>query len=241
MNSEWSSGLKVSLSLHGGLVLLTLLLPHLFPSAPMIPVLPSLKVDLVALPDRQKSEPAPESKTITTPEPTSAPVPQTRREEAIPLRPSKVVLPKETAKPPKDLATRKRTSSALARLRALEAVEDTSAAPSKGNLLSKGTATSGEARENSDSAYFADVLEHVRSRWALPVWLARRKDLTAKVQVYVDARGNLLRMTLVQASGHPVFDERVQSAIKDAQPFPIPPEELRNSVRLFGFVLAFPL
>ena len=94
-----------------------------------------------------------------------------------------------------------------------------SAPPIKGNKISKGTSLSGDAKESDQANYYDQFLGRLRDNWALPVWLSRQ-NLSAQVQIYIDARGRLHGFRFVKLSGNAQFDDAVKQALEESAPFP---------------------
>jgi TonB family protein len=196
--------------------------------------IPSLRVDLVALPDRKVTD-------THLPDPV---LPQKPPEE-------------ETAKPEKSATTAPTTASndsdislnksknkkaesmkadqikkALARIRALEQI--------KGNEVSKGSSLSGEVKKELETTYFDALLEKVREHWELPTWLLE-KNLIAQASIKIAADGRILKIQLVKSSGNEQFDQEVKRAIQLANPLPPPPSELNTDSFRSNLILGFPL
>ncbi len=244
---DFSIGLKWSFIAHLALMILILVKGVVFPEKP-IPYFPSLRVDLVDLPDVLKKDlgkaPPPEAlekadvevKKPKT-EPTQArprPVETTQRDEMA-LRPK-----------PQDInsSRQKKLKNALARIKALAKIhaENEGETPQivKGNKISKGSSLSGDARESAMTSYYDLIRDHLQEAWSLSVWL-NRQDLTAQVHVFIDERGRLHHFKFLKISGNPQFDATVKRTLMDSQPYPIPPASLGNNLLLDGIVIGFPL
>ena len=61
----------------------------------------------------------------------------------------------------------------------------------------------------------------------------------AQVLLRIGKGGSLLNAELVKASGNDLFDNAVLAAVKKAQPFSPPPEDLRDGLQKTGVVLEF--
>lgn len=254
-SQEIKFGLKCSLIAHLFLFLAVLIQSVIFPSKP-IPYIPTLRVDLVGLPDLLKNE----MKTPTSPalkEEVSKLLKETEQ-EAVDLK--KQAPPKEIAKkeemtlskasPKSDVKKlEKKNKSALDRLRSLSKIQDPSPsqvkAPSsspliKGNRLSPGTSLSGDAKEGAGSEYYDMIRERLQQHWALPPWIARQK-LAAQVQIFIDPKGIVKTYTFVKPSGSPQFDDAIKKTLAESQPFPTPPESFKNSLITQGVLIGFPL
>lgn len=261
-----SSGFRRSLIIHGAVFLFVVLKTLVFPGKPMTYV-PTLRVDIVGLPDQLKNElanmktPAPdvaealkqaqaEAKAIQdeakTP-PAQKPTPKEASEERA-AKDEMVLKPKHAAPEKNERDRTKKNKSALDRIKALAKISgEESEKPSKasaplikGNAISKGTSLSGEAREAAEASYYDHLRARLQENWALPVWIARQK-LSARVQIFIDGRGRLKAFHIVKSSGNPQFDEAVKRTLTESQPFPLPPAALLGSVSADGVLIGFPL
>jgi outer membrane biosynthesis protein TonB len=138
-----------------------------------------------------------------------------------------------------DGKTRKKDmSDALRRMKALQAMEEEvakTAVPAKGNILSKGSALSGEQNMDTDT-YVDELVSRIREHWNLPLWLKNQR-LVAKVMLFIDSRGGIARVVFTQRSGNDQFDGQVMKAIELSAPFPRPNAEIKSD----GILLGFPL
>ena len=247
-----SKGLKWSFIAHGVFFFVIILKSLVFPSqAP--PYIPSLRVDVVGLPDILKKDLAKVSKATEQSQLDAKKAEERQAEKELKPKIVKAAKIKEMADPnevvlkPKQQSKKdardKKLKNALARIKALEKISDEPAPKAvvvRGNAVSKGTSLSGDAKETSDSAYFDAVRNRLLESWALPVWIARQ-NLSAKVKIYIDARGRVHGMEFIKTSGNPQFDSAVKKAIADSDPFPVPPTELINFVLVNGITFGFPL
>ena len=245
-------GLRWSLIGHVALVLFVLIKSLVFPSD-VRPYIPSLRVDLVGLPDalkkdieRMKSLPMPKAgePEETAPEPKSKSAEKAEPDELV-LNPKKAKDEKKSKETDEE-RVKARTKNALARIKALAKINDAEDSKSdesdvvKGNQLSKGSSLAGNARENTEQGYLDLVLTRLQDNWALPSWLARQ-NLQAQVQAFIDNRGHVRRIQFIKSSGNAQFDDAVKKAVMASEPFPIPPVDLRGSLLSHGILLGFPL
>lgn len=234
--NEFQMGLWISIALH--LVFVAVLFwgaKRATDPEKLTPVLPTLRVDLVGLPDQLKSEmvnPAPYvprkeeiSREKNTPKIHQPPVPS----DAMKI-PSKNK--KETKKD-----TSKRMKNALERIKALSKIQEevTESQAVKGNQISKGSSLSANAQTSTTPSYAEHVRERLQSYWALPPWIARQK-LSAQVEVEINAAGMVSRLQFLRPSGNQQFDNEVKKTIQASQPFN--PPEGGNSAKI---VVGFPL
>ncbi|MCM2323527.1 MAG: cell envelope integrity protein TolA [Oligoflexia bacterium] len=253
-----AAGVRWSFGLHAAVLLFVVIKSLVFPGKP-VTYLPSLRVDIVGLPDVLKKDmaslsPAPPPLTAKE-ERTEPPAPKAKPEAK--ADPDEMVLKPKKADPKAEAAERqKKLKSALARIKALDKIADstkTKAVESpanaslrgtgpliKGNAISRGTSLDGAARESAEASYFDSLRERLRENWLLPVWLARQR-LSAQIMVFIDGRGTLRGFTLVRSSGNAQFDEAVRKTISQSQPFPVPPETIAGRLATDGVLVGFPL
>jgi len=265
--NELPRGLVYSLIAHAGLVILVMTKTLIFPGDPK-PLIPTLRVDLVGLPDQLKGEkgstPLPISPEMTEalkqaenaareikPKLPPAPPEQSALTE-VPKKDEMLVKPTLAAPPTTPLNAKqrqKKMSSAVQRLKALEGIrselsDSSQTAQSKtllkGNQISKGNSASGEFTENPESGYLESLRDRLADHWELPVWLSRQK-LSAQTRVWIDRRGKLIRFEFQKTSGNTQFDEAVKRTIVASQPLPAPPRELSSQLENAGVLVGFPL
>lgn len=139
-------------------------------------------------------------------------------------------------------------AAALKRLEALQKIEQmmksdqakaaaSKPQPVKGNQVSNGASLRGIARMEHQN-YLRTVDGAVKGNWALPGWM-RSSNLSAKVRLFVDAQGNIVKKTVTRSSNNEVFDERALAAIEAASPLPAPPESLAGVLAVDGIELEF--
>lgn len=206
-----------------------------------------IHVDMVGLPD--KARPATEA-----PAP-APPVPQ-EKAQTPPARPElpKAAKPEPKSESPKvNLNNAKpNAAAALKRLEALERLKssmnteksaqkaETAAAHAplvKGNEISHGSALKGIAKLNYEN-YQETAHAHIKKHWNLPHWMANA-NLNARVRVWIDAQGNIVRKEITSRSARADFDERALRALESATPLPRPPSELANVLAVEGMEIEF--
>lgn len=252
-DDELGRALKWSIFVHGAIAIFIIIKSAVFPSDPIM-LAPSLRVDIVGLPDllkkdlSQVSKKIPDvEKSVKQPVAKVAPVETQAKPDEMVLKPTKIE--KKTADKKeealKDKTRDKKLQSALARIRALEKLkdkdeDDDNAVVIKGNQVSAGSSLSGDARESTQSGYYDLVRESLTEFWALPAWLSRQK-LAAQVVIRIDAAGTILSSKFLKTSGNPQFDEAILATLRDAQPLPRPPRDLLDSLADNGITVGFPL
>ncbi len=252
-DEDFGKGIRWSIFLHSAIVTLVLVKNLVFPTTPE-PFIPTLRVDLVALPDQLKNE---------RPQTGVAPVSdklaealKAAEEEVRKMKPTLKAAKKAPEPAPKEemvlnpkeggsaKARKKKLLSALDRIKSLDRIQTDSegaAAPLvKGNKISKGTSTSSDARESDEPNYIDAVRDRLRDNWALPIWLTRQ-NLSAQVRIFIDSRGLIRSYRFVKASGNIQFDDAIRTTLTESQPLPTPPEKVAPTLLSDGVVLGFPL
>ncbi len=238
----FSKALRGSFIAHFLLLMATLVGSIVMPGKPKQYV-PSVRVDLVGLPDIKKADlaktsPAEMERLKQKLEEIDRGERAALKEKAKKADPDQMVLKK---KEKDDGKTRKKDlSDAIRRMRAVQAIEEEvskAAAPAKGNILSKGSALAGEQNMDTDT-YIGELLNRIQEHWNLPLWLKlKRPPLVAKVVLYIDSRGDIARVVFSQRSGNDQFDSYVMKAIEQSAPFPPPTSGIKSDGVLLGFPL----
>jgi TonB family protein len=258
-----TKNLKWSLIGHVFLFLIVLIKSVVF-SGKKIPYVPTLKVDLVALPDSLKKDithPSNSQSNSQFNKDISKLLKQVENEArkteeaAKPSRSKNKPLPpaeknEMTTKSSHDDSASKsvvqRNKRALDRLKSLSKIHSEDlphskpGLPIKGNQLSPGSSISGDAKEALVASYYDHLRDRLQENWTLPPWISRQ-NLAAQVQIYIDQQGRLHHIKFVKTSGNTQFDEAVKKAVQESQPFPNPPEELASSLVSDGILVGFPL
>jgi len=221
--------IKISLFIHLGFLVLLYLKSIIVPSALNTKeYIPSLRVDLVALPDQKTTE-------QVTPS-----MPAAVEEVKAPPQKEKVIL-KTEEKGDYSLNKKKkkeRLKNALARIKSLEKIKE--GEQIKGNKVMRGSSSKGTASESVETTYFDVVLDKIRSEWELPQWL-KEKNLSAKVLIQIDRRGMITHTNFIKSSGNEQFDAAVKRTLQAAVPFPAPPLSILANVSQDGIVFGFPI
>ncbi len=223
-----------SLGFHAILVLIYVFKSFVLPG-PTETFLPTMRVDLVALPDvlkkdldlvSDKGAPSVEKKEIKVEK-----VQKSANDEMILKKKSKD-------------ARKQKILNSLARIKALSKISDDVAGDEvpafKGNKLSQGVGRSGEGAGSTSAMYFDQVRVLLKRNWSLPVWLSRQ-NLSARVQIFVDKRGHIDNYYFEKKSGNMQFDEAVRQVLLSSQPFPPPPASILGSLLQNGILIGFPL
>lgn len=260
-NERFKRFFVISLALHGAFIASSLLGNLIFPSDAEL-FIPTVQVDMVALPDLVKSENEPLIDKSLTPKEEAKPA-EKPPEKVAEKEPEKVK-PKEAPKPDEMSLKRERDNAAkkaLERLKEemkkaqkdaqkkkLEELADRKKADSdrlealrralKGNQVNEGTAVSG-VNEATKNAYIGMIQNAIKSNWALPSYY-QDKGLSAHVVIQIGSSGQLVGFRFTKPSGDDRFDEYVRSAVQQSAPFSAPPEEMARTLR-GGIGVRFPL
>lgn len=254
-NKKQKRYFTISLFLHLGVFLLMAAGGLIFPQKADLQ-LPTVQIDMVALPDQVKQEPAPVDTSLPAkeeapppPEPVAIAVPEKKKEpkkepKKDTQKQAKNALERlreqlETERKEEERKKREALDQRRADLERLKEKAEIARAALRGNQKNVGTSATG-AMQSTMNAYFAHVNERLKQNWALPAWL-QSQGLSAVVRIYLDGRGNVVRMTLVKASGSEVFDNYVKGAVQSSSPFAPPPEEMSGGLRNSGIEVGFPL
>lgn len=245
-----------SLALHLGLFLLVLLMNLVFPHKNNL-FLPSIQVDMVALPDQTKQA---EEIDTTLPVKETSPTPSsTAKEESAEAEEPEPLLKKEAVKKAPKVNAAKEAKSALEKLKAeierernqksksladkkkedLKRFEEAYRGAIRGNQANQGTSATGELAA-AMNAYYGHIKSRLASNWSLPSWL-QSKSLRASVMMYIDGNGTIARFYFTTSSGNDVFDEYVKTTLQKSSPFYAPPAEMARDLRNKGIEVSFPL
>lgn len=229
--------------------------------------IPAIRVDLVALPDKEmpKAPPAPNRPEV--PEAKAPPAPPPPPKAATAPAPAAKPAPKTAKKEPEAInleKTRAQQQSALNRLKSLQALEkiesdvekekaeserrrlEAVAAASraqageiklKGNQVALGSELTGIDKLQHDE-YRGALDRHIKPYWQLPEWLARQRYV-ARVLIRIDAQGRLLSKQLLNSSGNRDFDDSVLLTVDRSTPLPPPPEKFVSLASLQGIIIEF--
>ena len=245
---DGSKGFALSLAFHLAFASFILIKTLIFPSA-QIMILPSLRVDLVGLPDILKKDLANVSPAPPVEKPAAAkPAPPPAPPAFTPEKAKEIAKPDEMVLKPKNEAHReKNLKSSLDRIKALEQIDEeetpskTAGSPViKGNKISKGSSLTGDARETDQASYFDSIRSRLQNNWELPLWISRQ-NYSARVQLFIDRRGRVTTIRFIKPSGNAQFDDAVRKAITQSDPFAPPPAEIAGKIVSDGIQVGFPL
>lgn len=243
--------IALSIAAHVAVVLVFVLKMVIYPNEPLV-LENTMRVDLVALPDKSpkiSSVPAVETKipppSPPPPEPEAAPV-EPPKPEVVAPQPVKTA-PVKPDSPKVNLnKTKSVQDAALKRLEALDKLERMSKAqprsapapqPIKGNQISRGGSLSGVVRLEQQG-YLQTIDGAVKSHWNLPGFLSSA-NLSARARLFIDSKGVVVKRSITQSSRNDIFDQRVLAAIDAASPLPAPPSTLTSILEADGIELEF--
>lgn len=227
-----SRAIKVSIIIHVSLLVFLILKSIVAPSEVNTKeYIPSLRVDLVALPDQKTTDQV--TPAMPVPAEAEEPVKEVKKEvvKTAPEEKGDYSLNKKKNK-------KERMKSALDRIKALEKIKE--GEPIRGNKVMKGSSSKGVATENVQTTYIDVVLDKVRNEWELPQWL-KDKGLTAKVLIKIDRRGMITSTRFLKTSGNEQFDAAVKRTLQASVPFPAPPLSILADMSGDGIVFGFPI
>ena len=223
-------------------ILMVLTVKVLFFPSDMPDYKQAVRIDVVALPEKQTAPPQP---VVKKPMPVEKkqvkkPTPKKPKPKPPKPKPKKVVLKKTKVKKVKE-----EQDSAIARLRALQKLKEQNKKPEaalakeyKGNAVSKGNSLVGLEKLHHES-YLDELDGHIRNFWNLPEWLASG-NLKASVLLLINRNGAITGKSFIMKSGNDLFDQHVFSTLEKASPLPAPPAKLIDFYATKGVEIRFP-
>lgn len=228
-----SKGLLVSFLAHFIVLVALVLSATLVRQVPTIDLSQAVRVDMVALPDKDTNQ-LPDK----TPEQKTKPLEMPDKTEAIPVKKPNEKPATAKVEPKKDsqeIALKKakdRQQEALRKLKRQSAIDSikeelnrekakqsAASKPIKGEVLSPGTRPTGLAKMEYD-LFLAQIDSSIKNNWALPGWLLNQ-PLQARLRVRMDPYGRLLSTEITKSSGNPTYDEFCVKPLKNQYPFQV--------------------
>jgi colicin import membrane protein len=263
-DASFKKALGYSIGLHVLLFIIFAVRAVIYPASDALNLEDAIRVDIVALPDKKSAELPPLPAPAAPEPPKKAPVEESKPQPKTPPKPEPVkVAPPVPEAPKVNLEkTKKDQAAALKRLEALERIERMQKAESaakaseskpakpavtgdvqpgsvvKGNTVSQGNSLTGLQRD-AHRGYLATVQQQVKRAWRLPQWMANA-NYSARVRIWVDSSGSVIKKQMIRSSGNPDFDERVMNSIEQAGALPAPPADLVNVLAVDGLDADFP-
>ncbi len=196
---------------------------------------PTVRVDLVSLPDKPYREMKEMDEEIQKTQDAIREIKEKRGELT--------VQEKEGMKLREKIELKREAKSAIERLKALQALEKRLHARKKeverkGNVVTPGASLPSSGKENVLDEYRSVVHEKIKLRWALPSYLRRERQLSGEVIIFLNPEGGIIRKEIV-SSGVQEFDSYMNQALEEALPFPAVPEALQRELRYDGVSITF--
>lgn len=246
---------KMSLGFHLGIFVVFGMKVFFFPDLSSLDDAATIKVDLVALPDKDDNKAVPKPLEVEKPD-----EPEKEEQAAVEQKPepkkeepkpevAKVEKKKDAPKPkaPETAPDSNAEADAFAKLKEMQALknitttkdpsEANTAGPIKGNRLAPGDSLVGLNKIQYNN-YKKVLQDSVKSKWDLPPWL-QDGDLSAEALIKIDDTGLVTEKELIKPSGNSIYDKYVMETINKSSPFPPPPDKFVDVVAIKGVVLSF--
>lgn len=113
----------------------------------------------------------------------------------------------------------------------------------RGNKVQKGESLVGNGSAEVLSgvqSYATKLPSIVKEYWKIPSYLAD-KGLKARIRVFINTQGRLVRAVIYESSGEAEYDNRALEAVKKASPFPVPEDKISKNILNGDILLGFPL
>ena len=78
----------------------------------------------------------------------------------------------------------------------------------------------------------------IHNNWGVEKSIIKNKHFATTMYIKLDFRGNLINMQIMKSSGSVYFDGKVIDAIRDSEPFPMPPKEILEN-GIVEFIITF--
>lgn len=237
--SGFKKFLIVSLGVHAAFFIISLAKVTFLPKQ-TITIEPTMRVDVIALPDKiekapvlkkpeekpkKKIEKNPPKKEVKKPKAKPEKIPAPKKPEPKKQKP-KIEEPKKP-EPPSEEPTEGTTEPAEEPVPII-----------KGNVLSKGTQLEGLVKLDFDD-YFDTITKAINSNWNLPEWLSE-EDLRATAVIKINPDGSIASKAIKESSGNDIFDNSVLKAFDTIGRLPEPPERIKSLINAYGISLGFP-
>lgn len=261
---EQNRGIVFSFAAHA-LLAVFLILKTVFFDADVPDYQAAIRVDMVALPDKNpvaSSPPADDTKKEKAPQ-LPKPIPN-EPAKALPEKKSeindtaiKLSEKKKQDEEKQKKETEKKRKEALDRIKKMSALESIKSSVEserieklvgqseskqktvyKGNILNAGTELTGINKIQHEN-YVALLDRQIKENWTLPQWLAN-KAFKAQALLKIDENGNIVYNQIYKSSGNASYDDVVKETIQKSGPFPKPPEKFSAILSERGVVIGFP-
>lgn len=251
LSKELRPYLKLSLGFHITLFLIFGVKVLIFPDLSDFDQDGTIKVDMVALPNKEDNKYI--SKSKAQKEEKIEPKKEIEKPKPVVKKPEPQKPAQQAKKPDPTPDPTINEASAFQKLKELEAIkklEENSASNSapaeesqpateiKGNRIAVGDSITG-VNKIQYTNYKKVLHDAVKSKWNLPSWI-QDGNLFAEALVKISDTGHITEKLLTTSSGNSMYDKYVLDAISEASPFPAPPDKFVNVVGIKGVVLRFP-
>jgi colicin import membrane protein len=261
-------GIFFSAIAHATLVIF-LLLRSVFIPTDSIDYESAIRVDIVALPDKNPAPPSPAIEEAPKPAAEVKPAPPPPE----PVKPQTDVLPDKKPvvdekainlnekKNQDDLAKKKleekKKQEALDRIKKMSALESIKSSveteriekivgqsePKPKSEFKGNVLNAGTELTGINKIqhenYIALIDRQIKDNWTLPQWLAN-KDFKAQALLKIDQNGVIIYNQIYKSSGNTSYDETVTDTIQRSGPFPKPPEKFSAILSEKGVLIGFP-
>ncbi|HEY8278372.1 MAG TPA: cell envelope integrity protein TolA [Bdellovibrionota bacterium] len=197
-------------------------------------------------PPEEKSEPEPKEEEVALPKAKPEPKPVDdlalkRQKEKEAEKRAKEALKKvrDQLKKEKEEEEEKKQAALEKRKADLKKFEQRYREAIAGNQTNTGSSDTGQLNATIN-AYAAHITGKIRSNWELPSFL-QSQNLSAKIVIYIDSRGHVVKMEFTKVSGNAIFDDKAEAAVRRSNPFFPPPAEMASGLRNSGIEVKFPL
>lgn len=203
-----------------------------------IVLISAIRVDIVDLPDKVKPKPAAVSKPAPKAKPAPKPKPKPKKKFSAKSQNRAF----ESLKARQTIEKMKKQQAAIEKAKQLanaeKELEREQQKIKKGNIISDSSGLSGLDRLKMNE-YYEQVRVHIHSHFEIPSFLMNQ-NFNAKAVININSLGQVLVKSILESSGHEIFDNAVLTAIDNASPLPPPPDRLKRQLEKDGFILGFP-
>lgn len=193
-------------------------------------LLPTIKVDLVGLPELRPLD----TKPVLKEEPKEI---ATKTKEEVIIEPKNEIknFKKEKQKKGEDerlkrVVEKEELSDAISKIAKLKREEsNVESSLNKGNIKS--------TEEHDSDPYKLYLNETIYKNWTPP--LRRKIGEIPRFQMFINENGWVLRFIMVKSSGNIEYDKAAEHAIKKSSPFSLPPGRLQRELEKDGVIIDF--
>lgn len=114
----------------------------------------------------------------------------------------------------------------------------------EGNKINSGDSATeradGAAIQGEFGKYLTQIPDWVKPNWRLPSYF-QKENLKCRIRIFLDAKGNLIKVDVYESSGNAEYDEKALLAVKNSSPYPEVPNLILSRVYQGDIILGFPL